>query len=253
MKVKTSAQSNGTNRGQCELPAELKAVVFDVDGTLYDLEGIRKALWIRFVRCYWYRPIRMRRVMRAVRAYGLAPESLRSSPPQGLDLEEAHLECARRACGLPRDFVLESARQWLVEEPLAFISNFRHEGVHDVLSELAGKGVRLGVFSDYPPRAKLRAMHIESFFETVVSAQDFEVQCFKPDLLGIQVTLKRMGIAANQALYVGDRPEIDGVAAERAGVAFRSIGDSRMNGATSFRELGNLILSHLEKRPQVRI
>jgi HAD superfamily hydrolase (TIGR01549 family) len=239
--------------GERALPAELKAIVFDVDGTLYHLEGIRKALWIHFLRCYWYRPMRMRRVMRAVRSYGLAPESLRSVPAEYSDLEDAHRDCAVKACGLPRDFVLESARQWLVEEPIAFISNYRHEGVQDVLSELAGKGVRLGVFSDYPPRAKLRAMGIENFFEAVVSAQDPEVQRFKPDPLGIQVTLRRMRIAANQALYVGDRPEIDGVAAERAGVAFRLVGDNGANGATSFRELGNLMLSHLEKHRRTRI
>jgi len=59
-----------------------------------------------------------------------------------------------------------------------------------------------------------------------------------------------MGIAANQALYGGDRPEIDGIAAERAEVAFRLVGDSRGNGATSFLELGNLVLGHLQRRPR---
>ncbi len=250
MLVRTTTEAEGTDGSARELPADLKAILFDVDGTLYHLEGIRRALELHFLRRYWYRPIRMRRVLRAVRAYGLAPESLRKSPLPGVDLEEAHLECAARVCGLPRDFVLESARQWLAEEPLAFIASHQYEGVQEVLSELADNGLRLGVFSDYPPRAKLRAMDIEKFFEAVVSAQDPEVQRFKPDPLGIQITLKRMGIAAHQALYVGDRPEIDGVAAERAGVAFRLIGNSHKRGAISFREMGNLVLGQLQTRPQ---
>ena len=249
MLVRTTPKAE-TEDSARELPEDLKAILFDVDGTLYHLKGIRKALEFHFLRRYWYRPIKMRRVMRAVRAYGMAPESLRRSPPQSVDLEEAHLECAVRVCGLPRDFVLESARQWLSEEPLAFISSYRYEGVQDVLSELTGSGLRLGVFSDYPSRAKLKAMNIEDFFETVVSAQDPEVQRFKPDPLGIQITLKRMGIAAHEALYVGDRPEIDGVASERAGVAFRLIGDSATNGAMSFRKLGSLVIKHLERRPR---
>lgn len=239
------------NLSEQELPAELKAIVFDVDGTLYDLKGIRKALWIHFLRSYWYRPIRMRRVIRAVRSYGLAPEIVRSLPPEYSDLEEAHLACAVKACGLPREFVLESARRWLVEEPLRFISRHRYEGVPGILSELVNKGIHLGVVSDYSPTAKLRAMGIEALFEVIVSAQDPEVQRFKPDPLGIQVTLKRMGVSANQALYVGDRSKIDGIAAGRARVAFRLIGDSRSNGARSFRELGNLVLGHLQRNPRM--
>ncbi|MGB8523681.1 MAG: hypothetical protein WCD43_12000 [Candidatus Acidiferrales bacterium] len=162
MAIKTTTQSHGTNNKKRELPAELKAIVFDVDGTFYHLEGIRKVLWFRFLRRFWHQPIKMRQVIRAVRSYALAPESLRSSPPRGADLEEAHLEYAVKVCGLPREFVLESARQWLAEEPFRFISSYRYEGVHGVLSELQNKGLHLGVFSDYPSEGKLRAMGIEN-------------------------------------------------------------------------------------------
>jgi FMN phosphatase YigB (HAD superfamily) len=54
----------------------------------------------------------------------------------------------------------------------------------------------------------------------VISTQDPAVQRFKPDTRGLQVVLERMGIASGQALYAGDRPQIDGRAAGHAGTAF---------------------------------
>lgn len=129
-----------------------------------------------------------------------------------------------------------------MEEPLAFLRRFCHEGVQEVLQEMTEAGLRLGVFSDLPPAAKLRALGIENFFETVISAQHPEVQRFKPDPRGLQLVLGGLGIPARQALYVGDRPEIDGSAAERAGMAFFAVGDGHPEPGQSFQRLREMVL-----------
>jgi FMN phosphatase YigB (HAD superfamily) len=79
--------------------------------------------------------------------------------------------------------------------------------------------LRLGIVSDYPAERKLEAMGLRGYFETVVTAQDAEVQRFKPEARGLEVALGRLGARHEDALYIGARPEVDAEAARRAGVA----------------------------------
>jgi putative hydrolase of the HAD superfamily len=78
--------------------------------------------------------------------------------------------------------------------------------------------LRLAVFSDYPALRKLAAMDLLPFFDVVLTAQDAEVRRFKPDPRGLEVTLRRLETPGHRAIYVGDRPDIDGLAAARAGL-----------------------------------
>jgi FMN phosphatase YigB (HAD superfamily) len=57
-----------------------------------------------------------------------------------------------------------------------------------------------------------------------VSAQDPEVQRFKPNPRGLEVALRQLGVEKHQALYVGDRPEVDAATACSAGTACVIIG-----------------------------
>jgi FMN phosphatase YigB (HAD superfamily) len=104
-------------------------------------------------------------------------------------------------------------------KPLVFLPRVRYPGVEEFLQVATERGWRLGVFSDYPATAKLRAMNLLRFFGVVVSAQDPEVRQFKPSPRGLEVTLRRLGAEANQAVYIADRPDIDAPAAAAAGIS----------------------------------
>ena len=115
----------------------------------------------------------------------------------------------------------------LFRSPLNLLARSLHEGVVRLLQAARRRGLRLAVFSDYPATGKLAAMGIADFFDAAVSAQDPDVQRFKPDPRGLEVTLHRLGVEKQEALYIGDRPELDGVAASRAGVTSVIIGRHR--------------------------
>jgi FMN phosphatase YigB (HAD superfamily) len=229
------------------LPRDLKAVIFDVDGTLYRLRELKRAVQIHFIRGNWRRPLEAWRVHRAVTAYRHAVEELRASRPVGVELSERHLECASKSARLSKEYIRDCVDRLMMQEPLAFLPRFRHEGVQEVLQEMSEAGLRLGIFSDLPAATKLRALGIEGFFEAVISAQDSEVQRFKPHPRGLLLVLERMGISAGQALYVGDRPEIDGLAARRAGMAFFAAGDGHPVPERSFQRLRELVLGPKER------
>jgi len=134
------------------------------------------------------------------------------------------------------------------QEPLELLPRSAHRGLFEFLQAAKSRELRLGVFSDYPATAKLEAMGIAHFFDVVVSAQDSEIQRFKPAPRGLEVTLRRLGVKKHQALYVGDRPDIDAAAASRAGIACVIIGQRRSVagefgwiGISSYRELYDAI------------
>jgi HAD superfamily hydrolase (TIGR01549 family) len=133
------------------------------------------------------------------------------------------------------------------QEPLAFLPRLRYQGVEDFLQVAAGRGWRLGVFSDYPATAKLLAMDLLRFFDVVVSAQDPEVRRFKPSPRGLEVTLQRLEVENHQAVYIADRPDIDVPAAKAVGlrcliIGRRNIVDSRgWIELSSYRALQELI------------
>jgi FMN phosphatase YigB (HAD superfamily) len=103
----------------------------------------------------------------------------------------------------------------------------------------------VAALSDYPAEQKLEALGLSAHFRHVVSAQDPEVRRFKPHPRGLEVTLERLGVSAADAVYVGDRPDVDGICAEHAGVRCAIVGARTGNtswvGVADYRELARLL------------
>jgi HAD superfamily hydrolase (TIGR01549 family) len=223
-----------------------KAVLFDVDGTLYRQAPLRRALLWRLLGAYVSHPWRGIGVARALRAYRRAQELLRGAEDFAGGLAERQVELGAELCGASRDEVKALAARWMEEEPLALLARCRRPGLVEFLEAATESGIRLAACSDYPLEAKLEAMGVRRYFSVVVSAQDADVQRFKPDPRGLEVALERLGVSRDGALYVGDRPDVDAAAAARAGLACVILGGSRPPGAewqsvASFAELRRLV------------
>jgi phosphoglycolate phosphatase-like HAD superfamily hydrolase len=110
------------------------------------------------------------------------------------------------------------------EMPLDLIRRFAQPGIHQLLAGAVKRGLRLGIFSDYPASSKLDALGVLGYFHCVRHAQQSDVGEFKPSPKGIKLTLESLEVSPKEAVYVGDRPEIDGEAARRAGVSALILG-----------------------------
>jgi FMN phosphatase YigB (HAD superfamily) len=104
------------------------------------------------------------------------------------------------------------------DEPLPFLSRCLQPGVAQFLASCRARGLRLAALSDYPPEAKLQALGLSGSFDLVLSAQSPEVNVFKPNPRGLLLALERLGVDRSEALYVGDRADVDAPTAEAAGV-----------------------------------
>jgi putative hydrolase of the HAD superfamily len=221
-------------------PRRLKAIVFDVDGTLYGQSGLRRAMLVRLVRAHLVRPWRGLHVMRILSAYRHAQEHLRAEAVPSGDLAAAQLQWACQRAGASEAAVRALVEQWMEQAPLPLLPRFMDPDLPALLRTARQRGIRLGVLSDYPAAEKLRALGVAEFFELVLTAQDPAVNRFKPDPSGLREALRRLGTEGADALYVGDRPQVDAVAAQAAGVPCVIVG-RRRGGALNqaFAEAGS--------------
>lgn len=195
---------------------EKRAVVFDLDGTLYHQQPVRRAMLARLLRAHLLRPVEGYRTLRFLSAYRRAQEELRHDSADSAAVRQLRHACERSRFDL--SLAPDVVSRWMEREPLDLLRAHRRPGLIELLQDLNDAKIRLALLSDYPAALKLRALEAEDLFEVVVCAQDPEVGAFKPSPRGLEVTLRRLGVGPGDALYVGDRLEVDLPAARAAGV-----------------------------------
>src|SRR5262245_58290977 len=197
--------------------SRVKAIVFDMDGTLYRQGPLRRAMALRLVFAHLARPVHGYRTFRVLSAYRKAQEHMRDGSISD-DLAEAQIRLASERTQVERDFVVECVTRWMEQEPLSLLPRCTWPGLREFLQACKARGLRLGVLSDYPAEAKLEALGLRDLFDVVLCAQAPDIGVFKPHPRGIEVALRRLDATAAETLYVGDRVDADAAAAAAAGV-----------------------------------
>jgi putative hydrolase of the HAD superfamily len=122
----------------------------------------------------------------------------------------------------------------------------------EVLDKLAGRGIHLGVISNWDPSAKpiLKACGLLDKFEAVVISS--EVGVSKPQEQIFRIALNLAGAEAEDCLYVGDNYYDDAVGAEAVGMRslivnrFGSLGVEELTGCRIIADISG-ILSYLDE------
>ena len=227
------------------LPALLKAIVFDVDGTLYRQAPVRRGMAARLLKECARHPVRGWKTSSLIRAYRNAQEELRRGADT--DVAEEQLRLACRNAGFALQEGRERLRVWFEEEPLDLVAHAGRPGLREFLAGAAERQLRLGVFSDYPAERKLQALGVREYFHCACCAQQSEVGEFKPSPKGILFAAQGLGATPRETLYVGDRVDVDVAAARQAGIAAVLIGTASgasgegWIGVREFHELGTLL------------
>jgi HAD superfamily hydrolase (TIGR01549 family) len=213
----------------------------------------------RLVRAHLLHPREAVATIRILWSYRAAHEQLRNSQlrsdrlrtgsstePAGAMRGERQLMLTAQRSGYPVAAVRRTIAKWIEQSPLDLMLTTRWPGVVECLQQLRGAGIRIGALSDYPATAKLTAMGLSALFDVVVSAQDSDAGKLKPDPAGLRIVLARLDVPADQAVYVGDRPELDAVAASAAGMRCYIIDragshGSGWTGVRDYDELGRLL------------
>src|ERR1035438_9176898 len=136
-------------------PRIVRAMVFDMDGTLYSQPSLRARMAGTMVRAICSNPRKQMRVIRFLTAYREAQEHLRrSTTPEGnLATRQLEVACARSKTSQTE--ALEYLQQWFDRASLKHLTRLVNEDVTRFLKQAKASGLALGVYSDYPATQKL--------------------------------------------------------------------------------------------------
>ena len=83
----------------------LDALIFDVDGTLYDQTPVRRGMIWRLLRAHLRRPAQGLTTFHALRAYRKAQEFMRTVSLAGENLSDAQIRLASKWTGIRKETV----------------------------------------------------------------------------------------------------------------------------------------------------
>lgn len=191
------------------LDMPLKAIGFDIDGTLYPVHRAQRQSLFFFLR-------HNRIIMDFTR-------TRRRMRKEGRDDDKAELQIFAEE--LQRD--IEDAKDirdkiiyqgW--EKCFRKVQPFK--GVRNALLRLKESGLKLAALSDWPVGRKLEYFGLADLFDVILGFP--ETQRLKPRIEPFRLMSDQLGIAPNEILYIGDRLEYDVIGARKSGMRGALIG-----------------------------
>jgi putative hydrolase of the HAD superfamily len=189
---------------------QVRFVAFDVDGTLYD----QRPLHLRMARdmALHVATTGDLKTVLVLRAYRRIRERLAAAETAGFD-RVLVAETAEATRASP-DEVTAIVSEWIERRPLKYLKGCVYPGVPQLFGGLRRQGKKIGILSDYPATEKLEAMGLSA--DHVIAASDVGV--LKPNSKGLHALMVAAAASARDTVFIGDRVERDGLAAQRAGV-----------------------------------
>ena len=212
--------------------ARVRAVLFDVDGTLYAQTPLRIRMAAELAFAGIRAPRKVARDARILATFRRMREELRQegdAASRPLDVLQFSRPAER--LGIDTADVEQVVDEWIMQRPLRHLRSARRPGLGRFLSLLADRGLRVGALSDYPVHTKLRALGVADYFSLGLCTADRPINAFKPHPGGFRHACELWGVAPQEVLYVGDRPETDGAGATAAGIRCVIVGRGGNRGA----------------------
>jgi len=219
-------------------PLPLRAVAFDVDGTLYP----NASMYLRSVGL-------VLRHLRLFKAIEKARIQLRENP----DLSEAFERVQGRAVGEILGISSEEAQARI--EEVVYTRWYRvftvlrpYKGVSECLESFRAQGLKLAALSDFPIRGRLDDLGLGPW-DCAFSTED--TGCLKPNPQSFALLAERLKLPPGDILYVGNSHRYDVLGAVAAGMPAAHLTRRPVRGTQAvlefqnYRQLGEYVLRRL--------
>lgn len=193
---------------------QIRAVAFDIDGTLYP----NRAVYARLVPFAFTHP-------RFLIAFGRIRKLIRDTDPdEPFHDRQAHLlaQYLRREPASMREKIERKIyRGW---EPI-FLRIKLYPFVIECIEAFRAAGLRLGVLSDFPAERKIDYLGLKGRFDAVLCSE--ESGELKPGPRPFAMLAEALGVPAGQILFVGNSVKYDIAGAKQAGMVTALIARER--------------------------
>lgn len=190
---------------------KIRAVIFDVDGTLYLQSALRKKMLYDLLGYFLVRPWKWKDLLIL---YHFRKEREKRSFEPGSNLEQAQYEWCSEKCGYPIESVKRVIEKWIFTHPNQYLLNCTYPGTKMFFDTLKKHGIKTAIFSEYKATEKLQAMGLNA--DLVACSTDPDIDQFKPNPKGLLVIAEKFGLSPWQCLFIGDREDKDGKCAQQA-------------------------------------
>ncbi|MEM1689369.1 MAG: HAD-IA family hydrolase [Candidatus Hadarchaeales archaeon] len=189
----------------------VEAVLFDIDDTIYDHKEWLAGAFLK-----------VGELLESL--FGLNRKEVRDIL---LQLTEKYTSAAGnlfnlllRQIGLPEE---EKLIKRIIESFYSYMPDrlTPYPAMYEVLKTLKQMGKKLGIVSDGRRDVqlqKLKALGLEGFFDVVVISDEYGREKRKPNTFPYELALKKLGVEAKCAVYVGDNPNKDFIGAKKLGM-----------------------------------
>ena len=208
----------------------LKAVAFDVDGTLYSNASMT---WRSL-------PLALAN-FRLLKALEKARIELHNHPQHLPDVHKTQAEIVAKLLGVTLDTARSRIEKTVYTDWYKLFHNLKpYPGLSTLLGRLKTEGFKLAVMSDFSIRGRLAALGLEEWWDLVFSSE--EIGWLKPHPEPFLHIAQSFGLPPEQVLYVGNSVTYDVVGAYAAGMPCAHLGRSSgaSTAALSFRNYRDL-------------
>lgn len=184
---------------------EIKAVAFDIDGTLYRTWKLNIRILFHFLR---YNQFFLK--------YGLVRSKIRKIQFQeDFKSVQAQMMAEKLKCS-PADAELKLAKIVYSGLTSYFKEIKPYKGAVELIKDLKAAGYKIAVLSDFPPEQKGEIWGIKDMCDVVLGTED--AGALKPSSIPFNKMSELLGLPPEQILYVGNSHKYDVMGSKNAGM-----------------------------------
>lgn len=184
---------------------DIKVVAFDIDGTLYEEKKLNSRIVFHFFSH-----------LRFFSHYGLARVELRKTDEYA-DFKATQAEMMGKRLHCSPEKAQEKLDKIVYKGLVKYFTRFDcAKGARELIIRLKKEGVKIALLSDFPPEQKGELWGLKPYCDLLLGSE--EVGALKPSPKSFVVMAQRLGVSANEILYVGNNHKYDIVGPNKIGM-----------------------------------